>query len=85
MFTWLLIIIAIAFIFGVIKVEQVKNFVKKHEPKVRELFNKTKTIIEQKIAETKKDIENKKATASTQKNDVVEEKKEENTNNTDAN
>ena len=82
MFTWILIIIAIAFIFGVIKIEQVKDFAKKYEPKARELFNKTKTIVEQKIAETKKNNANKKAAETTQKNNIAE---EENTNNNDAN
>lgn len=54
MFTWILIALAIAFIFGVIKVETIKDATKKYEPQIRELFNKTKAAIEAKAAEVKK-------------------------------
>lgn len=54
MFTWILIILAIAFIFGVIKVDQIKDLIKKHEPKVREIADKTTTFIKQKYAEINK-------------------------------
>ena len=78
MFTWSLIILAIALSFGVVKIEQIKDVAKKYEPKARELFNKAKTVVEQKIAEAKKNNEAKKAasTPTTTKNKA--EKKEEN-------
>ena len=85
MFSWILIILAISFIFGVIKVEQIKNTIKKYEPKVREILNIIKTFINQKIAETK---QNKKTVNPTiQNNSAKKEIKEENkeeTNNQDA-
>ena len=46
MFTWILIALAIAFIFGIIKVETLKALAKKYEPQARELFNKSKTFVE---------------------------------------
>ena len=73
MFTWILIAIAIAFIFGVIKVENLKELAKKYEPQARALFNKTKTFIETKIAEIKKNSATKSASTPAS----VEEKKEE--------
>ena len=74
MFTWILIIIAIAFIFGVIKVEQVKEFAKKNEPKARELLNKTTTFIKEKSAEINKNIEAKK-NSTTEQQEAKEEDK----------
>ena len=61
MFTWILIAIVIAFIFGVIKVEQVKSAAKKYGPQARELLNKAKTTVEEKATEIKKNIDAKKA------------------------
>ena len=81
MFTWILIIITIAFIFGVIKVEQVKDFAKKHEPKAREIFNKTTTFVKEKSAEISKNIEAQKNNSKAQ----AEEVKKEETDNSDAN
>lgn len=72
MFTWILIAFVVALIFGVIKIEQIKEFVKKYEPKARELakkyepqarelLNKAKTVVEEKTAEIKKKSEENKA------------------------
>ena len=65
MFTWILIAIVIAFIFGVIKVEQVKNAAKKYGPQAREILNKAKTTVEEKASEIKKNIDAKKAQSAT--------------------
>ena len=72
MFTWILIALALAFIFGVIKVETVKNLAKKYEPKARELFNKSKTFVESKASEIKKNIESKSASVSAPKTEEKE-------------
>ncbi len=64
MFTWILIALAIAFIFGVIKIETVKELAKKYEPQARELFNKAKTTVEAKAAELQKN--NAKQTSDAQ-------------------
>ena len=40
MFTWILIAFAIALIFGVIKIEQLKSLAEKAEPKMKELWEK---------------------------------------------
>ena len=60
MFTWILIILAVAFIFGVIKIEHIKDFTQKYGPKARNLLNKAKNVIEEKTAELKKNNETKK-------------------------
>ena len=60
MFTWILIALIIAFIFGVIKIEQVKDLAKKYGPQARELFNKAKDTVEAKATEIKKTIDAKK-------------------------
>lgn len=84
MFTWILIILAIAFIFGVIKVEQVKAFAKKHEPKARELLDKTTTFVKEKSAEISKNIEAQKNNSKAQTNEEDKKEAEEETKNTDA-
>ena len=66
MFTWILIALAIAFIFGVIKVEQVKDAAKKYGPQARELLNKAKNTVEAKASEIKKNIDAKKAQSATE-------------------
>ena len=40
MFTWILIALAIAVIFGVIKIDKLKELFKKYEPQARELAKK---------------------------------------------
>ena len=70
MFTWILIIIALAFIFGVIKIEQLKDFAKKHEPKAREIFNKTTSFVKEKSAEISKNIETKKNNSKNQQKET---------------
>ena len=64
MFTWILIILAVAFVFGVIKIEQIKEFYKKHEPKVKEVLNNAKTIVEEKANEIKMKAEAAKSTTT---------------------
>ncbi len=81
MFTWILIILTVAFIFGVIKVEQIKSFAQKYEPKARELINKTTTFVKEKSTEISKNIEAQKNNSKTQKTET--DAKEE-TKNTDA-
>ncbi len=73
MFTWILIALAIAFIFGVIKVETVKELAKKYEPQAREIFNKAKTTIEAKAAELKKNNETNSASQSKNTNNEITE------------
>lgn len=75
MFTWILIAIVIAFIFGVIKVEQVKNAANKYAPQARELLNKAKTAVEEKAAKLKKN--NETTAQTTVENTSVEAKKAE--------
>lgn len=53
MFEWILIAFVIALIFGVIKIDQIKAFATKIEPKARELFNTAKKWTEAKTAEMK--------------------------------
>ena len=83
MFTWILIALVIAFIFGVIKIEQVKDAAKKYGPQARDLFNKAKDTVEAKAIEIKKTIDARKAQSA--ENDKttkpVEASKEENTDN----
>lgn len=74
MFTWILIAVAIAFIFGVIKVEQVKDFAKKCESEARKLFNKTKDIVTEKVAEAKKKSESQKTASTTESSKKQEDK-----------
>lgn len=92
MFTWILIAIIIAFIFGVIKVEQVKNAAKKYAPQAKELLNKAKATVEAKATEIKKNIDAKKSQSNTnnkvaeapkssETTEVVETPKSENTDN----
>ena len=53
MLTWILIAFAIALIFGVIKIEQLKSIFSKIEPQLREYTKKAKNWSESKVAELK--------------------------------
>ena len=44
MLTWILIAFAIALIFGVIKIEQIKSIFSKVEPQIREYTQKAKNV-----------------------------------------
>lgn len=94
MFTWILIIFTIALIFGVIKIDQIKELIKKYEPQARELakkyepqarelLNKAKTVVEEKAAELKKNNEAKSTPANHEApvSEVVEAPKNENNDN----
>lgn len=87
MFTWILIIFTICLIFGVIKIEQIKDLIKKYGPEVRQTLSKTKDIVVQKASEIKKSIDEKKAqitadkknnaSGKTKKADIAEPESEE--------
>lgn len=53
MFSWILIALAIAVIFGVIKIDDLKPFIQKWLPKLKEIFNQAKSKVEAKAAELK--------------------------------
>ena len=61
MLTWILIAFAIALIFGVIKIEQIKSIFSKVEPQLREYTKKAKNWSETKVAELKANDEKHKA------------------------
>ena len=71
MFSWILIAFAVAVIFGVIKIDDVKPFIQKWLPKLKELFNQAKSQVEAKAAELKAN-ENKKETTEADKKDSAE-------------
>ena len=71
MFSWILIAFAVAVIFGVIKIDDVKPFIQKWLPKLKDLFNQAKSQVEAKAAELKAN-ENKKETNEADKKDSAE-------------
>ncbi len=60
MLEWIVIIVAIAFIFGVIKTDHIKDQWQKWQPRLIELFSKAKTWSEAKAKEAKAFAESKK-------------------------
>ncbi|MCQ2741459.1 MAG: hypothetical protein MJ210_05035, partial [Alphaproteobacteria bacterium] len=52
--TWIVIAFVICVIFGIIKVDDVKNFVAKWSPKAKEVLAQAKVIAEKKAEELKK-------------------------------
>ena len=71
MFSWILIAFAVAVIFGVIKIDDLKLFIQKCLPKLKELFYQAKKQIEAKATEIKAN-ENKKETNEADKKDAAE-------------
>ncbi len=55
MFSWILIAFVIAVIFGVIKLDELKEIATKWLPRLKELFNQAKQHLETKSSELKSD------------------------------
>ena len=58
--TWIVIAFIIAIIFGIIKVEDVKEFTAKWTPKIKKLFFQIKDIVTKKAEELKESAEKNK-------------------------